>query len=44
MQSFAATFASGPSGLDYMIAYPVLDLGDDGRIPIIAPTLDKTTR
>jgi hypothetical protein len=44
MQSFAATFASGPSGLDYMIAYPVLDLGAEGRISIIAPTLDKTTK
>ncbi len=43
MQSFAATFASGPSGLDYVIAYPVLDLGTDGRITIILPTLDKTS-
>jgi len=44
MQSFAATFASGPSGLDYVIAYPVLDLGTDGRITIILPTLDSTNR
>ena len=35
MQTFAATFASGPSGLDYMVAYPVLDLGTEGRITII---------
>ena len=44
MQTFAASFASGPSGLDYMVAYPVLDLGTDGRITIIAPALDSTTR
>jgi len=44
MQSFAATFASGPSGLDYMVAYPVLDLGAEGRISIIAPVLDKNTK
>jgi hypothetical protein len=43
MQSFAATFAAGPSGLDYVIAYPVLDLGTDGRITIVLPTLDKTS-
>ena len=33
----------GPSGLDYVIAYPVLDLGTEGRITIILPTLDKTS-
>src|SRR6476661_8562580 len=27
MQSFSAVFASGPSGLDYVVALPVLDLG-----------------
>jgi hypothetical protein len=43
MQSFAATFASGPSGLDYVLAYPVLDLGVDGRITVILPTLDRTS-
>jgi len=43
MQPFAATFAAGPAGLDYMIGYPTLDLGDDGRITIILPTLDKTS-
>jgi len=43
MQPFAATFAAGPAGLDYMIGYPTLDLGGDGRITIILPTLDKTT-
>jgi hypothetical protein len=44
MQTFTASFASGPSGLDYFVAYPVLDLGTDGRITIILPTLDGTTR
>jgi hypothetical protein len=43
MQPFAASFATAPSGLDYVIAYPVLDLGGDGRITIILPTLDKTS-
>jgi len=43
MQSFSATFASGPSGLDYVVALPVLDLGTDGRISIILPALNKTT-
>jgi hypothetical protein len=44
MQSFAASFATGPSGLDYMVAYPVLDLGAEGRITIILPTLDSTNK
>jgi hypothetical protein len=43
MQPFSATFASAPSGLDAVVAYPVLDLGTDGRITIVAPTLDKTS-
>ena len=43
MQPFAATFAAGPAGLQYMIGYPTLDLGDDGRVTIILPTLDKTS-
>jgi len=43
MQPFTASFASAPSGLDYVIAYPMLDLGTDGRIAIILPTLDKTS-
>jgi hypothetical protein len=43
MQSFSATFASGPSGSDYVVALPVLDLGTDGRISIILPALNKTT-
>jgi len=43
MQSFSATFASGPSGLDNVVGLPVLDLGTDGRISIILPALNKTT-
>ena len=44
MQSFAASFVSGPSGLDYVVAYPVIDLGTDGRITVIAPLLDSNTK
>ncbi|HXT99822.1 MAG TPA: hypothetical protein VN903_02450 [Polyangia bacterium] len=43
MQSFSASFASGPSGLDYVVGLPVLDLGTEGRINIILPALNKTT-
>jgi hypothetical protein len=43
MQTFSATFASGPSGLDNVVGLPVLDLGSDGRISIILPALNKTT-
>jgi hypothetical protein len=42
MQSFSASFASGPSGLDYRVALPVLDLGAEGRISIILPALNST--
>jgi len=42
MQSFSATFASGPSGLDNVAGLPQLDLGTDGRIGIILPALNKT--
>ena len=44
MQSFMASFATGPAGLDYIVGYPVLDLGDEGRITIILPTLDSTSK
>jgi hypothetical protein len=44
MQSFVASFATGPAGLDYVVAYPVLDLGAEGRINIILPTLDSVTK
>jgi hypothetical protein len=43
MQSFTASFASGPSGLDNVVGLPVLDLGEEGRISIILPALNKTT-
>jgi hypothetical protein len=42
MQSFTAAFPSAPSGMNYVAAYPMLNLGDAGRIPIILPTLDLT--
>ena len=42
MVPFSASFASPPSGLDVIVGYPVLDLGDEGRIAIIAPLLDTT--
>jgi hypothetical protein len=44
MMTFSASFAGGPSGLDYAVAYPVLDLGSDGRITIVLPTLSSTTK
>src|SRR5262245_53263920 len=44
MQSFMASFATGPAGLDYIVGYPVLDLGAEGRITIILPTLDSTNK
>ena len=40
MQSLAASFASAPSGLDYVGALPTLELGAEGRIAIILPALD----
>jgi hypothetical protein len=42
MQPFTAMFPSAPSGLDYLQAYPMLDLGDAGRLAIILPALDAT--
>jgi hypothetical protein len=41
MQSFSATFPSPPSGLDHIAAFPILTLGDEGRIAIIAPALNQ---
>jgi hypothetical protein len=43
MQSLAASFASAPSGLDYVGALPALELGAEGRIGIILPALDSTS-
>ena len=42
MQTFTASFASLPSGMDYMGAFPALELGDEGRIAFILPALDMT--
>ena len=41
-QSFTASFASLPSGMNFMGAFPALELGDEGRIPLVAPALDMT--
>ena len=43
MQSLTASFASAPSGLDYVGALPTLELGAEGRIAIILPALDSTS-
>jgi hypothetical protein len=42
LQTFTASFASLPSGLDYMGAFPALELGEDGRIGFTLPALDMT--
>ncbi len=42
MVALNASFASPPSGMDVIVGYPVLELGAEGRIPIIAPVLDAT--
>ena len=42
MQTFTAAFPAAPSGMNYVASYPMLNLGDAGRIPIILPTLDLT--
>ena len=40
MQPFTAAFASPPSGMDYVGAFPMIDLGAAGRIPVVLPVLD----
>ena len=42
MQTFTASFASLPSGMDYMGGFPALELGDEGRIAFVLPALDMT--
>jgi hypothetical protein len=42
MESFAVSIASPPAGLDALAAWPFLDLGDAGRIPMTTPALDLT--
>jgi hypothetical protein len=40
MQPFTASFASLPSGMDFMGAFPALELGAEGRIAFTTPVLD----
>jgi len=42
MQPFSAAFPATLTGLDYVAAFPVLQLGDEGRIAIVLPALDLT--
>jgi hypothetical protein len=42
MQTFTASFASLPSGMDYMGGFPALELGAEGRIALTLPALDMT--
>jgi hypothetical protein len=42
MQPFTASFPSAPTGFDFIQAFPVLDLGDEGRIAIVIPALDAS--
>jgi hypothetical protein len=40
MQPFSTSFPSPPSGLDFVQAFPILQLGAEGRIAIVLPALD----
>ena len=42
MQPVTASFATLPSGMSFVASYPMLELGAEGRIPIILPVLDLT--
>jgi hypothetical protein len=42
MESFTVSITSPPAGLDALAAWPFLDLGDAGRIPMTTPALDLT--
>jgi hypothetical protein len=42
LQTFTASFAPLPSGMDYMGGFPALELGEDGRIGFTLPALDMT--
>jgi hypothetical protein len=42
MQTFTASFASLPSGMNFMGGFPALELGAEGRIPLTTPALDMT--
>jgi hypothetical protein len=41
-QDFNVSFPALPSGMNYLGAFPALELGDEGRIPLVAPALDMT--
>lgn len=40
MQPFSVTFPPALTGLDFIAAFPMLDLGAEGRIAIVLPALD----
>lgn len=42
MQPFTASFSPTLTALNYLEAFPLLDLGDSGRIAIVIPALDAT--
>ncbi len=42
MQPFTASFPATLTGVDFLQAFPALDLGDAGRIAIVIPALDGT--
>ena len=46
MQAMSAAFSSLPAGLTYVASYPMLNLGDAGRIPVLLPGAgpDHTTQ
>ena len=41
-QNLTVSFAALPSGMNYLGAFPALELGNEGRIPLAAPALDMT--
>ncbi len=42
MQPFNVTFPTPPPGIDFLQAFPILQLGAEGRIAIVLPALDAT--
>jgi hypothetical protein len=42
MQTFTASFPSLPSGMNFMGAFPALELGAEGRIGLTIPALDMS--
>jgi hypothetical protein len=43
MITMAVAFGSAPSGLDDVVALPIVDLGAEGRLIVAAPRLDTTS-